>query len=466
MQEAREIVEALKRGTLLRGRYRIEKVIGEGAMGAVYLARDEHLVGASWAVKVLHEVDLPSESRAEAVALFHREADMCARLRHPGLPEVVDFFSENGKHALVMRRVEGDTLEALLDRKGRPFTEAELLPLLIQLCSCLRHLHEMWPHPIIFRDVKPSNCMVTAGGRLVLIDFGIARYYKPCRKSDTIIIGTPGFCAPEQYGTTQTEPRSDIYALGAMAWHLLSGGDPAAHGFSLPPLRAVAPHASPEMEAVVARCVAFSATDRYPSAAELLEDLLWVRSQSAGRGGSPLPVAAGAVRGRRTSRVRAPANRLLSGGAMLPAPTASVAFSPVRTTSVSARCECIDATFLSDWARRTFRVWWGQGSVHPLRVLSLLFVTMLLAGLAHIGLEVTQSDPPPTPASSQALQRSLSSYGASSTGNVVAKPCRDVSSRARGAHAPERRGCDANGQSRVRLGSARRRVIFTDVRKP
>lgn len=338
----------LKPGVLLKGQYRLDRVIGEGAMGAVYQAHDERNGGGTWALKILNEAALPAGEVAEAVALFRREADISARLRHPGLPEVVDFFSEDGLHVLVMARIQGETLDARMERRGRPMDEQEVVPLLIQLCACLSYLHQRQPHPIVFRDLKPSNCMVTATGQLHLIDFGIARHYKPGRKSDTLVIGTPGFCAPEQYGHGQTEPRSDIYSLGAMAWHLLSGVDPASVGFSFPPLRQVAPRVSAGLEAIVARCVAFAPDDRYPSAIDLAADL------------------------RR--------------GAIQPAPP-KPRWHPAR----------LDAPFVASWARRTFWVGREPVSAHVVRVLSMLFVITVLAALAHLIYE-----PPRPPAAPHA----------------------------------------------------------------
>lgn len=325
----------LKPGVLLKGQYRLDRVIGEGAMGAVYQGHDERNGGGTWALKIINEAALPPSEVAEVVALFRREADISARLRHPGLPEVVDFFSEDGLHVLVMARIQGETLDARMERRGHPLDEQEVVPLLIQICACLHYLHQQQPHPIVFRDLKPSNCMVTATGQVHLIDFGIARHYKPGRKSDTLVLGTPGFCAPEQYGHGQTEPRSDIYALGAMAWHLLSGVDPASVGFSFPPLRQVAPQVSGALEAIVARCVAFAPHDRYPSAAELATDLRRAAAQAT------LP----------KSRWRA------------------------------AR---LDASFVASWARRTFRIGREPLSTHVARTLSMLLVIMVLAALAHL----------------------------------------------------------------------------------
>lgn len=388
-EEALSVAE-LKPGLLLKARYRITQVIGQGAMGAVYMARDEVLCGATWALKVLAVRDLKPQEVSEAVALFRREADICARLRHPGLPEIVDFFAENGYHVLVMELIQGQTLDFVVERRGRPLTEAELLPLLVQAASCLQYLHTQQPHPIVFRDLKPSNCMVTVDGKLKLIDFGIARYYKPGRKSDTIIIGTPGFCAPEQYGGGQTDPRSDIYSLGAMAWHLLSGQDPASVGLCFPPLRQVAPECSEGLEAILARCVSFDAAGRYPSAADLLDDLRWVWRQSQPRASAATSggVWRNAPANRYTNRLHRVVNQHLVQAS--PAQTSiapSTAFVPVRPTDQRARGRCVDAGYIREWTQSTFRLWWGHGSINAARIMVLFLVVMVMNSFAHAWLE-------------------------------------------------------------------------------
>lgn len=377
----------LKPGLLLKGQYRLDRAIGEGAMGAVYQAHDERSGGGTWALKIINEADLAPSEVAEAVALFRREADISARLRHPGLPEVVDFFSENGLHVLVMARIHGETLDARMERWGRPMSEQELVPLLVQLCACLCYLHQQQPNPIVFRDLKPSNCMVTASGQLRLIDFGIARYYKPGRKSDTLVIGTPGFCAPEQYGHGQTEPRSDLYSLGATAWHLLTGLDPASVGFSFPPLRQVAPRASAAVEAIVARCVAFAPEGRYPSAVELLADLRWVAAQAAPpcSGRAPIALPPGV---HRTQRMAHASSRRLQPLPLTPS-SCGPAFTAVRpaldaSPTPSRLGACLERHLVASWARRTFLSGRDPASVHAARALSMLFVTMVLASLAHL----------------------------------------------------------------------------------
>ncbi|MBM3465892.1 MAG: serine/threonine protein kinase, partial [Armatimonadetes bacterium] len=378
-------MDELKRGDVLAGRYRVEKVLGEGAMGAVHLCTDQQLFGARWAVKSVGLAGLGAAEAEEATALFLREADMLTRLRHPALPRVVDVFREGDRHFMVMELIIGETLDDRMTRQRAPFGENELLPILRQLASALQYLHSLSP-PVIFRDLKPSNVMVTVDGKVQLIDFGIARRHKPGRKADTIILGTPGFCAPEQYGIAQTEPRSDLYALGAMAWHLLSGQDPALVGFTFPPLRQVAPGCTAVTEAILARCLAFNVEDRYPSAAILLADLEFAGSRDAIKRELELlrkPYVARAPvlspRGYETRRLVGDAQPLAAAAVAQADTPSAPPFEPVRPITHRAGPALDEARFLRSWLARTFEVWWGPGSIHMPRIIALmLLMTVLL----------------------------------------------------------------------------------------
>ena len=161
----------------------------------------------------------------EATENFKREALLLAGLTHPNLPSIYDHFSEAGRWYLVMDFIEGETLEERLNKEpeGRLSVE-EAQRIGIQLCTVLGYLHGRQP-PIIFRDLKPANIMMTPDGHLYLIDFGIVRHFKPGQAKDTIAFGSPGYAAPEQYGKAQTTARSDIYSLGANLHQLLTGID-------------------------------------------------------------------------------------------------------------------------------------------------------------------------------------------------------------------------------------------------
>ncbi|MHB2018648.1 MAG: serine/threonine-protein kinase [Candidatus Xenobia bacterium] len=234
-------------GTLLQDRYRIERTLGQGGMGGVYLAT--HLsLNTPVAIKELHPTSAPG-AREMAVRRFRSEAQILSQLQHPGLPRVYDFFEVDGQHYLVMDFILGETLEARLSRDGR-ISEARVLGWAQQLCEVLHFLHTQDP-PVVFRDLKPSNIMITEEGRLKLIDFGIAKLFDAATGEGTDAIargmGTPGFAAPEQY-TSGTDARTDVYALGATLYTLLTGQTPASSlevamgSTTVTPLRVLNPH--------------------------------------------------------------------------------------------------------------------------------------------------------------------------------------------------------------------------------
>jgi serine/threonine protein kinase len=171
----------------------------------------------------------------EATEAFRREALLLARLSHPNLPRIYEQFEEDGRWYLVMDFIEGQTLEEYLARCAGSLPVKEALQIGVQLTNVLGYLYSRQP-PIVFRDLKPSNVMRTPDGQVYLIDFGIARLFKPGQQKDTIAFGSPGFAAPEQYGKAQTTPRSDIYSLGALLHYLLTGIDPSDTPFRFTPL--------------------------------------------------------------------------------------------------------------------------------------------------------------------------------------------------------------------------------------
>ncbi len=219
---------------LLKHRYEILGILGRGGMGCVYKVADRMNKGRVLAAKELRSDTLPPEKVGETLSLFRAEARILSRLSHPNLPRVHDYFSVPGRHYIIMDYVQGRTLEHILaGRKGRPVDEQLALSWALQICRAMHYLSVQKP-PVVFRDLKPSNIMIDRDGKVKLIDFGIARYFKHGRTEDTYIYGTPGYAAPEQYGTGQTDIRSDIYSLGATLHHCLTGRNPLSEPASFP----------------------------------------------------------------------------------------------------------------------------------------------------------------------------------------------------------------------------------------
>lgn len=275
---------ATDKAGLLTNRYRIERLLGTGGFARVYLAHDERL-GRRVAVKELSTARLDDGEQATALALFEGEARMLAQLDHPGLAKVWDYFDHDGRAYLVMEYVPGPTLRELVAQHGGPLPEPLVIACALSLCNVLSYLHHHDP-PIIFRDLKPGNVIVdtVADGAtavvedlspdelsLKLIDFGIARLFKPEQSLDTMIVGTPGYASPEQYGQNQTDARSDIYSLGATLYHLASGQPP--NGLILPPLLEANPAASVGLARLIARATALKSADRYQSIEAMRRDL-------------------------------------------------------------------------------------------------------------------------------------------------------------------------------------------------
>lgn len=269
-------MQTIALGGMAQGRYQVQRMLGQGGMGAVYQVLDTRLGGKLLAMKEMSDAALldPAE-KAAAIAAFRQEAELLAKLDHSNIPKVSDFFTEGGKHYIIMEFVQGETLEARLARQGAPCSEPEVRAWATQLGEVLAYLHGQNP-PVIFRDLKPGNIMVTPQGQVKLIDFGIARFFKPGKTGDTQQMGTPGYASPEQYGQgsgAQTDERSDIYSLGVVLHEALTRYDPASTPFRLPPVRQLNAAISADLEQIVTRATQTNKAMRYRSAAELLQAL-------------------------------------------------------------------------------------------------------------------------------------------------------------------------------------------------
>lgn len=231
-------------------------------MAAVYEARDNRR-GISCAIKEMSLSTVPENEQAQAIQNFSAEARILSRLNHPNLPAFTDFFTEGTRHFLVMEYIDGSTLEELLEANHGPFSERRVLGWARQLCDVLEYLHSQQP-PVIFRDLKPGNIMLTRAGHIKLIDFGIARLFRFSSSQDTQLLGTPGFAPPEQYGKSQTDERSDIYSLAMTLFQLMTDSM-TDQGFSLKDVHATHPKISPPVARALEKATMLKPEERYES---------------------------------------------------------------------------------------------------------------------------------------------------------------------------------------------------------
>ena len=231
-------------------------------MGAVYKAQDIKRQSVC-AIKEMSLSMVPPEEQEQSVENFKSEARMLANLKHINLPSVTGYFTEGARHFLVMEYIEGMTLDEYLEHNNAPFPERRVLGWARQLCDVLDYLHSQRP-PIIFRDMKPGNIMLMRNGRVKLIDFGIARFFRHASSQDTQLLGTPGFAPPEQYGKAQTDERSDIYSLAMTLFQLMTF-TLSEKGFGLHDVQSVNPEISLPVARALEKATALSPEDRFQS---------------------------------------------------------------------------------------------------------------------------------------------------------------------------------------------------------
>ena len=259
----------IRAGTRVGGRFVIERPLGAGGMGAVYLARDEQL-GEQVALKVIAGVALLDPGSAERL---RREASMARRISHPNVVRMHDLGEEHGMLYVSMEYVAGESLAARIQRLGT-LTPAQLLPIAVQLCEGLGAAHSAG---VVHRDLKPANILLDAADRVKLIDFGIARGDLHAGMTATnMVVGTPEYMAPEQVKGGAVDARTDIYALGAVLYHALTGrppfrGDtPIAVGLAhvqdpLTPPRQLRPDLPAQWDSVITRALEKTPAARFPS---------------------------------------------------------------------------------------------------------------------------------------------------------------------------------------------------------
>lgn len=273
--------------------YRVLRLLGEGGMNRVYLV-EEKKSGSKWAMKVTKKPAEINSSQKEIFAKFLREVSMLTELSHPGLPRVEEYFVIGDEYLIIEEFVRGVTLEKHCRVKCPD--ESEVIDWALRICGILEYLHEK---KVIFRDLKPANIILKRSGKLKLIDFDIARFYRNGQKYDTELLGTPGYAAPECYGKSQSDARSDIYSFGATLHNLLTGIDPENTPFQFEPIEKIRRDTSASLIKIVNKALSLKPKDRFQSIAEMRKKLLRLEEdcaqtaarQSAKASGSPSRIA-------------------------------------------------------------------------------------------------------------------------------------------------------------------------------
>lgn len=265
-------VDSVVTGTL--SDYRILGLVGRGGMGAVYrvMRLADHTV---WALKEMRPTDeMRPVDDADQRRLFLQEAELLRTLSHPNLPAVSEIFVHDGRPSIVMEFVAGQTLDERIRVANAALAAPQVMSVCIQVARVLHYMHTRTP-PIIYRDVKPSNIMLRADRVIKLIDFGVARTYKRRQTKDTVAMGSAGYAPPEQYGKGQTDPRSDVYGLGATLLHLLTNITPVPlHQPTVGSIRRLNVTVNSDLEHVIIKAMEHDPDKRYQTANDMADALV------------------------------------------------------------------------------------------------------------------------------------------------------------------------------------------------
>ncbi|HEY0426589.1 MAG TPA: protein kinase [Pyrinomonadaceae bacterium] len=273
-------LKPLDEGTILNNRYEIVRKIGGGGMGAVYLASDKNLGGVLRAVKEMVQSYIEETQQEKAVADFKRESMLLTSLEHPAIPTIFDYFydEQEARFYLVMKYISGgDLASRLRSAPEGKIDEKTITEWAIQIADVLDYLHNHQP-PIVYRDLKPANIMIDGNsGRIMLIDFGIARWINKEEKGVTAV-GTMGYAPPELF-SGNVDARSDIYSLGSTMFHLLTGADPQSNPLLIfdfqknPRPRQINPQLSDQIERILMRSVEYNSDKRFSTAGDMRQAL-------------------------------------------------------------------------------------------------------------------------------------------------------------------------------------------------
>jgi len=256
----------LEKGKIIKDTYSIIKLLEKNSMGNVYLVErlEDHKELVLKELIFYSQTDLAIETSRE---IFFGEAKFMEKFDHPGLPKMYGTFSQNEREYLVMDYIEGESLEKILN--SSKIEEDQAILWAIELAGILDYLHNSFHAPIVYRDMKPSNIIITPEGKIKLVDFGIARYYNPEKDSDTFSYGTPGYGAPEQYkGKGQSTPQTDVFGLGVILFQMLTGYNPTLKPFKFPPMKKLNRSIPEELENIVTKAIQLTPPKRYTTISE------------------------------------------------------------------------------------------------------------------------------------------------------------------------------------------------------
>lgn len=277
--DSSDFQESIPLGTVIGEKYELVRQIGDSGFYKMFFAIAKP-INRTCAVKICLNKNESSFSNRDI--LIH-DANMIKELNHPVIPKIIDVIENAEYLAVVQEFFDGETLETIVENRGTQ-SVGQVVNWSKQLCGFLQYLHSLNP-PYIYRDMKPANIILQPSGYIKVMDFGIMRTYKPGKMQDTVVLGTRGYAAPEQYGTAQSDPRTDIFGLGMTMYFLLTGDDPRNPNFNgMKPIRALNPSIPKGMEYIIEKCTRIDPNQRYQSAGELLKDLENIRKLPPKRG--------------------------------------------------------------------------------------------------------------------------------------------------------------------------------------
>ncbi|MDQ7822613.1 MAG: serine/threonine-protein kinase [Candidatus Eremiobacteraeota bacterium] len=272
-------------GRVIKDRYRIIRELSSSEEDDVLLAEDV-IGGKIVSMRIIPYNYQDAEAIREAETMFQNQLDVLCRLEHKGLPMILEGFTEKMKMCIVTEHHEGRSLEQML-MVVKQFSQEDVQKWALEILRVIDYLHSRYP-PVIFRDLKPENILIKNDGTVELINFGLARTYKPFKTQDTVVRGSKGYAAPEQYGGRgQTDAKADIYSFGVTVHRMLTGHDPSKSPFNLPPLSSLRSDLWPGWQSIISKATELKSENRYKTARDLLRDIQGLTEQHSENGGRP-----------------------------------------------------------------------------------------------------------------------------------------------------------------------------------